>query len=49
LIEELECLNGTTSLCRAAINAAEKAQPFPVLHEAASLMGFEYETLYKMN
>jgi len=49
LIEQLECMNGTTSLCRGVSNPAEKAQPFPVLHEAESLLGFEYETLYKMN
>lgn len=48
LIERLECLQGPTSLCRAAVSAAEKAQPLPALPEGTNHLAFEYQMLYKL-
>lgn len=48
-IEKLECLQGPTSLCRAAVSAAEKAQPLPALPEGTNHLAFEYQMLYKLH
>ncbi len=48
MIEKLECMKGSASLCRAAVSAAEKAQPFPVLPEGTNHLAFEYQMLYKL-
>lgn len=48
-IEKLKCLQGPASLCRAAVNAAEEAQPFPTLPEGANHLAFEYQMLYKLH
>jgi len=49
VIEKLECLKGPASLCRAAISAAEKAQPLPALPEGTNRLAFEYQMLYKLH
>lgn len=49
IIEKLECLQGPASLCRAAVNATEKAQPFPVLPEGTNHLAFEYQMLYVLH
>jgi TonB family protein len=49
LIEKLECMQGPASLCRAAVSAAEKAQPFPALPEGTNHLAFEYQMLYKLH
>jgi TonB family protein len=49
MIEKLECLQGAASLCRAAVNAAEKAQPLPALPEGTNHLAFEYQMLYKLH
>ena len=49
LIEKLECRQGPASLCRAAVSAAEKAQPLPALPEGTNHLAFEYQMLYKLN
>jgi len=49
IIEKLECLQGPASLCRAAVNATEKAQPFPVLPEGTNNLAFEYQMLYVLH
>ena len=49
VIEKLECLQGPASLCRAAVNAADKAQPFPALPEGKNHLAFEYQMLYKLH
>ena len=49
LIEQLECRQGPTSLCRAAISAAEQAQPLPALPEGTNYLAFEYQMLYKLH
>ncbi len=48
-IETLECLQGPASLCRAAVTAAEAAQPFPALPQGTSQLAFEYQMLYKLH
>ncbi len=48
-IEKLECLQGPASLCRAAVTAAEEAQPFPALPQGTSQLAFEYQMLYKLH
>lgn len=48
LIETLECRQGPVSLCRAAVSAAEKAQPLPSLPEGTNHLAFEYQMLYKL-
>lgn len=48
LIEQLDCLQGPTSLCRAAVTAAEKAQPLPALPKGTNHLAFEYQMLYKL-
>lgn len=49
VIEKLECLHGPASLCRAAVKAADKAQPFPVLPGGTNHLAFEYQMLYKLH
>jgi len=49
VIEKLECLRGPASLCRAAVNSADKAQPFPALPEGTNHLAFEYQMLYKLH
>ncbi len=49
LIEQLECRQGPASLCRAAVSAAEKAQPLPALPEGTNHLAFEYQMLYKLH
>jgi TonB family protein len=49
LIEQLECRQGPVSLCRAAVSAAEKAQPLPALPEGTNHLAFEYQMLYKLH
>ena len=49
LIEKLECQHGPASLCRAAVSAAEKAQPLPALPEGTNHLAFEYQMLYKLH
>jgi protein TonB len=49
LIEKLECRQGPASLCRAAVSAAEKAQPLPALPEGTNHLAFEYQMLYKLH
>ena len=49
VIEKLECLKGPASLCRAAINVAEKAQPLPALPEGTNHLAFEYQMQYKLH
>lgn len=48
-IEKLECVKGPASLCRAAVNTTEKAQPFPALPEGTNHLAFEYQMLYKLH
>lgn len=49
VIEKLECLQGPASLCRAAVKAADKAQPFPALPGGTNHLAFEYQMLYKLH
>ena len=49
VIEKLECLQGPASLCRAAVKAADKAQPFPALPAGTNHLAFEYQMLYKLH
>lgn len=49
LIEKLECRQGPTSLCRAAVTAAEKAQPLPALPKGTNHLVFDYHMLYKLH
>ena len=49
LIEQLECRQGPVSLCRAAVSAAEKAQPLPALPKGTNHLAFEYQMLYKLH
>lgn len=49
VIEKLECLHGPASLCRAAVKAADKAQPFPALPGGTNHLAFEYQMLYKLH
>ena len=49
LIEKLECRQGPTSLCRAAIIAAENAQPLPALPEGTNYLAFDYQMFYKLH
>lgn len=49
MIEKLECMQGPASLCQAAVNAAEKAQPFAILPEGTNHLAFEYQMLYKLH
>jgi TonB family protein len=49
LIEKLECRQGPISLCRAAVTAAEKAQPLPALPEGTNHLAFDYQMLYKLH
>jgi hypothetical protein len=42
-------MQGPASLCQAAVNATEKAQPFPLLPEGTNHLAFEYQMLYKLH
>ncbi len=48
LIEKLNCMQGPATLCRAAVTATKKAQPFPTLPEGTDHLAFEYQMQYRL-